>query len=164
MHNVFIGIGSNLGDSEKNCLDAVSRIDQVEGCTKTGLSPMYLTEPVGVEEQPWYVNCVVSISTDLSARVLMDILLGIEAEMGRVRTKKWESRNIDLDILLFDSEIISEENLMIPHPLMHARRFVIAPMVDLAPDLVHPSIDMTMSELLEKLPDGEQQIKPMKDQ
>lgn len=164
MSHVYIGVGSNLGEPEKNCLDAIRRIDEVEGCRKTGLSSLYLTEPVGVEGQPWYVNCVLSVNTDLSAARLMEILLNIEADMGRVRENKWESRNIDLDILLFDDEIISEKNLVVPHPLMHTRRFVIAPMVDLAPDLVHPCLGRTMSELLDALPDNEQQIRLMKDQ
>lgn len=163
MHNVFIGIGSNLGNPGRNCLDAVNRIDLVAGCKKTGLSHLYLTEPVGVDKQPWYVNCVASISTELSARSLMDNLLSIEADMGRIRSKKWESRNIDLDILLFNNDIITEENLIIPHPLMHKRRFVIVPMLDLAPDLIHPSLGKTMSELLDALPDDEQQVKLMKD-
>jgi 2-amino-4-hydroxy-6-hydroxymethyldihydropteridine diphosphokinase len=164
MHTVFIGIGSNLGEPDKNCLEAVKRIEQVGGCKNTGVSRLYLTEPVGVEDQPWYVNCVMSISTNLSARRLMNILLRIESAMGRVREKKWESRNIDLDILLFDNEIISEENLTIPHPLMHKRRFVVAPIVDLAPNLIHPFLGKTMSELLDALPDDEQTVKLLEDQ
>ncbi|MEE9611155.1 MAG: 2-amino-4-hydroxy-6-hydroxymethyldihydropteridine diphosphokinase, partial [Desulfatiglandales bacterium] len=136
---VYIGIGSNLGDKRHNCLKAVEMIGQIPGCELSGHSDWYLTKPVGVRDQGWYVNGVVSISTSISAKDLLSGLMAIEADMGRVRRKRWESRVIDLDILLFGHEIIDEEKLTIPHPLMHLRKFVLVPIVQLAPDLIHPS-------------------------
>jgi len=162
MKTAYIGIGSNLGDPRRNCLEAVDRIGQIPDCTVVGLSKLYCTEPVGVEGQGWYVNGVVAISTDMSPRDLMDRLLAIEVDMGRVREgKRWEARVIDLDLLLFDKEIVNEWNLTVPHPLMHKRRFVMTPMVDLAPDLTHPSLGKSMLELLQTVPEDGQVVKPV---
>lgn len=164
MKTAYIGIGSNLGDPRRNCLEAVDRIGKIPDCIITGFSRLYQTEPVGVEGQDWYVNAVVSLSAGVSAQSLMKSLLSIEADMGRVRNERWGPRNIDLDLLLFGRDIIHEESLTVPHPLMHERRFVIAPMVDLAPDLAHPSLCKTMIELLRAIPEGVQVAKPMEEQ
>lgn len=159
MKTAYVGIGSNQGDARRNCLIALNKIERIPGCEVTGLSHFYLTEPVGVKGQEWYVNGVVSLSVVISAQSLLRRLLDIEAGMGRIRKDRWEPRIIDLDILLFGRDIIKEENVTIPHPLMHERRFVIAPMVDLAPDLVHPSLGKTMTELLQVIPEGDQVVK-----
>jgi 2-amino-4-hydroxy-6-hydroxymethyldihydropteridine diphosphokinase len=151
VQTAYIGIGSNLGDAYNNCLIAVEKIGRVSGCSLLGISPWYKTEPVGVKNQDWYVNGVVSISTNMAARNLIKILLAIEEDMGRIRKERWASRIIDLDILIFGPDIIREENLTIPHPFMHQRRFVMAPMVDLAPNLVHPVLGKTMLELLKTI-------------
>ncbi|MDB9823462.1 2-amino-4-hydroxy-6-hydroxymethyldihydropteridine diphosphokinase, partial [Deltaproteobacteria bacterium] len=141
MKTAYIGIGSNLGDPEKNCLEAADRIGRIPHCSLITLSNLYRTEPVGVEGHEWYINGVAAISTGISPQNLIEELLFIEADMGRVRKgEQWEPRVIDLDILLFGKEIIQVEKLTIPHPFMHKRRFVMAPMVDLAPDLTHPSL------------------------
>ena len=156
MKTVYIGIGSNLGDKQHNCIKAVEMIGQMPGCKLTGRSDWYLAKPVGVNGQDWYVNGIISISTRMSAQDLLDRLMAIEADIGRVRRRRWESRVIDLDILLFGEEIIDEKNLKIPHPLMHLRKFVLVPMVQLEPDLIHPSLGGTMAELLRKMPkDGQ---------
>ena len=147
----------------KNCLEAVKEIDKLPDCKITGISKWYRTEPVGVDGQEWYVNGVVSLSIRLSARDLMRSLLAIEAGMGRVRKDKWESRIIDLDILLYADEVIHEEDLSVPHPLMSKRRFVMAPMTELAPDLKHPVLHRRMIELLQEIPNGEQVVKPVKE-
>ncbi len=159
MKTAYIGIGSNMGDPRSNCLNAVERIGRVNGCRITGLSGLYMTEPVGVEGQDWYVNGVASVDVDMPARSLLECLLAIETEMGRVKNGHWSSRIIDLDILLFSREIIHEKCLIVPHPLMHQRRFVLAPMADMAPDLIHPSIGKSMIELLQKIPENDQAIK-----
>lgn len=157
----YIGVGSNLGDKVKNCLEAVVRMDEIAGCRVTEQSGFYSTQPVGVKGQDWYVNAVIVLSVDISAQDLLKSLLAIEIAMGRERKKKWESRIIDLDILLFGEEVISEKGLQVPHPLMHLRRFVLVPMVSLAPDLVHPLIKKSMSELLVDSPNEDQSLVPM---
>lgn len=158
MKTVYIGIGSNLGDKQHNCIKAVEMMGQMPGCKLTGRSDWYLTKPVGVNGQDWYVNGIISISTRMSAQDLLDRLMAIEADMGRVRRQRWESRVIDLDILLFGEEIIDEKNLKIPHSLMHLRKFVLVPMVQLEPDLIHPSLGATMAELLRKMPKDGQDV------
>ncbi len=158
MKTAYIGIGSNLGNAHHNCLTVVKRIKQIPDCVFMGCSPFYKTEPVGVKNQNWYVNGVVSISTNIAARSLMKSLLAIEKDMGRIRKERWASRIIDLDILIFGPDIIQEENLTIPHPRMHQRKFVMAPMVDLAPNLVHPLLEKTMVELLKTIEGDGQRI------
>jgi 2-amino-4-hydroxy-6-hydroxymethyldihydropteridine diphosphokinase len=159
----YLGRGSNLEEKHHNCLRAIERIEQIPGCQLTGCSDWYLTMPVGVRGQEWYVNGVVSISTKVPPRDLLRRLLNIESDMGRVRTKQWEPRIIDLDILLYGDEIINEEDLKVPHPLMHLRKFVLVPLVQLAPDLIHPSLGVTMLELLGKMPDNGQEVVPLED-
>ena len=162
MPSVFIGIGSNLGDRQKNCLRAVELMDRMADCRITGYSDWYLTKPVGVEGQEWYVNGVVSLTTDISPQDLLKRLLKIEANMGRIRIERWGPRSIDLDILMFGQEIIQESNLKIPHPRMHLRRFVLEPMTQLAPNLVHPELGLSMKVLLENLPDENQVVTRLK--
>ena len=156
METVYIGVGSNLGDKQNNCLKAIEMLSEISGCELIDSSDWYLTKPVGVEEQDWYVNGVASLSAGISARDLLKNLLTIEEDMGRVRKKRWASRIIDLDILLFGREIINERGLTVPHPLMHLRRFVLLPLVQLAPDLIHPSLGVTTAELLQRIPEDGQ--------
>lgn len=159
----YIGIGSNLEDKRQNCLTAVEKVEQIHGSELTGRSDWYLTKPVGVKGQDWYVNGVVSISTKIPPRDLLRRLLAIESDMGRVRRRRWESRIIDLDILLYGQEIIDEEDLTVPHPLMHLRKFVLIPLVQLAPDLIHPSLGVTIAELLGTIQNNGQEVVPLKD-
>ncbi len=159
----YIGIGSNLEDKRHNCLTAVERVEQIPGSALTGRSDWYLTRPIGVKGQDWYVNGVVSISTKIPPRDLLGRLLAIESDMGRVRRKRWESRIIDLDILLYGHEIIKEEDLTVPHPLMHLRKFVLVPLVQLAPDLIHPSLGVTIAELLRRMTNNGQEVIPLED-
>lgn len=159
MKTAYIGIGSNMSDPRRNCLEAIDRIRQIDGCEILAVSSLYLTEPVGINGQEWYINGAAAISTELSALDLINRLLNIEADMGRVRTTRWASRIIDLDILLFGQDIINDKILTVPHPMMHIRRFVMAPMADLAPELVHPVLRKTMLEILKEIPGDEQIIK-----
>lgn len=158
MNTAYIGIGSNRGDRHQNCLTALDMLQKTPGCQLTGHSDWYWTEPLGVKDQERYVNGVAIISTELSAQDLLRRLLAIEQDMGRVRRKRWESRIIDLDLLLYGREIISEKHLTVPHPLMHVRRFVLVPLVELEPNLTHPTLGQTMSELLAKLPEEGQEV------
>ncbi len=148
----YIGIGSNLGDKLYNCRFSIDKINQLPGCHVTACSALFKTEPEGVTGQDWYANCVAQVTTTQSPSQLLKGLMGIESDMGRIRKKRWEARIIDLDILLFGQEIIEYNNLIIPHPLLHKRRFVLEPLVQLAPDLVHPVLRLTISQLLSKLP------------
>lgn len=157
----YIGIGSNLGDKRDNCLKAIDRINALPGCRVMAQSGFYLTEPVGVKGQDWYLNCVIALSTDMSAQDLLKRLLAIEADMGRERKGRWDPRLIDLDILLFGNEVIDEKGLQVPHPLMHLRRFVLVPMVFLAPNLIHPVLGKTMVELLSISPEEAQSVIPL---
>ncbi|UCF84129.1 MAG: 2-amino-4-hydroxy-6-hydroxymethyldihydropteridine diphosphokinase [Desulfobacteraceae bacterium] len=157
----YIGVGSNLGDKLDNCLKAIDHANEIPGCKVKAKSHFFRTEPVGVKVQDWYVNGVFSLLVDVSAQHLLQSLLAIETGMGRERKRKWDSRIIDLDILLFGEEVISEKGLKVPHPLMHLRRFVLVPMVSLAPDVVHPVLGKTMVELLAGVPKKAQTVVPM---
>jgi len=148
----YIGIGSNLGDKSFNCRYAIDQIETLPGCHVIARSSLFATEPEGVTEQPWYVNCSAQISVTKGPFDLLKGLMNIESAMGRERRKRWEARIIDLDILLFGHEIRKSHTLIIPHPLMHRRRFVLEPLAQLAPDLVHPVLKVTIQELLNKLP------------
>ncbi len=148
----YIGIGSNLGDKVNNCLQSIKKIGRLPKCKVIALSSLFKTEPQGVTGQDWYANCVVKIRTKLTPPELLQSLMNIELDMGRRRKKKWEARIIDLDILLFNQEIISSESLSIPHPLLHERRFVLEPLAELAPDLIHPILKLTVITLKNALP------------
>lgn len=157
MKTVYIGIGSNLGDSIKNCTEAIKRIDEIPGCTVIDSSPFYSTEPVGVEGHEWYVNSVISVMTDMPPLELMKNLLSVERGMGRKRNgSRWGPREIDLDILLYGEEVIEEDDLTVPHPLMHDRRFVMAPITAIDPDLIHPVLGKSMKDILMEIPEDEQ--------
>lgn len=148
-HRAFIGIGSNLGDRKANYIEAIDRIQKLPGTRVVKQSSLYESEPLG-DAKTWFVNGVVEVETEGSADELLKRLKAIETAMGRkrVRGKRWGSRIIDLDILLFDAEIINKRNLKVPHPEMQNRRFVLAPLSELAPQLIHPKLTLTVSELL----------------
>lgn len=148
----YIGIGSNLGDKLSNCRHSIGKISRLPGCHVTACSALFKTEPEGVTGQDWYANCVAQVTVAQHPSQLLKALMGIESDMGRMRKERWEARIIDLDILLFGQEVIQSDNLIIPHPLLHKRRFVLEPLSQLAPDLMHPVLKLTISQLLNKLP------------
>lgn len=119
------------------------------------VSSFYETEPVDVTDQPWFLNCVVALQTGSSPRDLLQTLLGIEHAMGRQRTRDKGPRTIDIDILMYGEAVADELGLQIPHPAMHQRRFVLAPMVEIAPNVVHPLLKKTVREILRELPAGQ---------
>lgn len=156
----YIGVGSNRGDRPANCRRAVKEVACIPGCAVVECSDWFLTEPVGVKGQDWYLNGVLAVDTEISPRDLLLHLLAIEKRMGRVRKTHWESRVMDLDLLLYGEEIVHGEDLVVPHPLMHQRRFVLAPLAQIAPGLRHPCLESTIAELLERLPEEGQAIFP----
>ncbi len=144
----YIGIGSNLGDKPANCRKAIEMIDRIPECRLTARADLYQTAPVGVKGHDWYVNTAVSVDTGLAAVELLTALLDIETSLGRVRRYKWDPRTVDLDILLFGSDVVREKHLTIPHLLMHKRKFVLVPMAQLASNLPHPVLGRSMADLL----------------
>jgi 2-amino-4-hydroxy-6-hydroxymethyldihydropteridine diphosphokinase len=158
MKHAFIGIGSNIGDRRKNCAEAVERLEQIHGCSVIRCSHWYRTSPVGVENQDWFVNGVASLAAEISAQDLLDRLLHIEAAMGRVRREKWGPRIVDLDLLLYGEDIVEEKKLKIPHPLMHVRRFVLVPLAEVSPDVIHPVLGKTVFQMLQELRGEDQQV------
>ena len=133
----FIGLGSNLGDRLANLSDAVARLAKTGGVTVTRVSRIYETAPVG-PPQPDYLNAVAEVRTSLPARVLLEALLAIEADLGRVRGERWGPRIIDLDLLTYGREEIDEPGLAVPHPRMHERTFVLVPLLELEADPLLP--------------------------
>ncbi len=121
-------------------------------------SPFYRTRPQGRTGQNWFLNAAVLIETRFEAPKLLEKLLEIEREMGRVRNDKWGPRVIDLDILFYGREVINTENLKVPHPYLAERRFVLMPLLDIAPDWVHPASELTPAEMLSVLPEQGQEV------
>lgn len=151
----FVGVGSNLDRPRERCAEAVDRLRRMEGVLALERSSWYATSPVGPVEQPDFVNGVVRVRTRLDPFGLLGALKGIEASMGRAGGVRWGPRVIDLDLLLFGGLVSRERGLVIPHPEMHRRRFVLAPLCDLAPDGVHPVLGKTFRELLSDLGEGQ---------
>ena len=161
----YIGLGSNIGDRKANLVDAIARIGEL-GVEIVRQSSIYETEPVGFKDQPWFLNQVVEAKlsvqpTAAQAASFLDKLLDIEHEMGRKRTIANGPRLIDIDLLLFDDLIVPHSNdtsskrhgIVLPHPRMHQRRFVLEPLCEIAPDLMHPILKQTSREILASLND-----------
>jgi 2-amino-4-hydroxy-6-hydroxymethyldihydropteridine diphosphokinase len=147
----YIGLGSNLGDREANLRQALEHLAQTPETAVVRASSLYDTEPVGVEDQPHFLNAVAQLETQLAPRQLLWNLMLIERRLGRVRSQRWGPRTLDLDLLLVDDLVLDEEDLELPHPEMTKRSFVLVPMVELEPLLVHPVTGETMLALLQRL-------------
>jgi 2-amino-4-hydroxy-6-hydroxymethyldihydropteridine diphosphokinase len=149
----YLSLGSNLGDRAANLLAAIAHLD-VAG-RLLAVSAMYETQPVDVPDQPWFLNCVVAIETDSSPRELLHHVLRVESAMGRIRMREKGARNIDIDVVLFGDRVVDEPGLRIPHPALHQRRFVLEPLVEIAPEVWHPVLRKTTRELLDGLATGQ---------
>ena len=148
----YIALGSNLGERRKNLEAAVGLLRETAGVEVARVSPALENPAVGgPEDSPAFLNAAAEVRTTLSAHALLRRLLEIEREMGRERRVKWEPRIIDLDLLLYADHILSSQELIVPHPLMHERRFVLEPLAEIAPQVVHPTLQMTVAGLLENL-------------
>jgi len=153
MNNVILGIGTNIGDRERNLKEAISAIKANIGNILRS-SSVYETEPWGFNAEVQFLNMVIETETKLSASGVLGAILMIEAMLGRMRgEKQYSSREMDIDILLYGDEIINEESLKIPHPRMHERRFVLVPLCEIIPDRVHPVKKIPFKLLLDTCTD-----------
>lgn len=150
----YIGIGSNLGNALKNCQHAVESLSLAKGIEITSVSSFYKTEPVGIENQNLFINAVVEIKTALSARNLFQNLQNIEKDMGRKREVKGGPRIIDLDLLFYGREIIQDSDLIVPHPEIQRRRFVLEPLCEIASYFIHPDFGVSIRGLKDRLNDN----------
>ena len=149
----YLSLGSNLGNREQNLEEAVRRASTLGRVV--AVSSFYETEPVEVTDQPWFLNCVLALETTAEPAQLMRELLRIEHEMGRQRLVKKGPRSIDIDILLFGNAVVNTPDLTSPHPEMTRRRFVLEPLAEIAPELLHPVSQKTVTRLLAELAPGQ---------
>jgi 2-amino-4-hydroxy-6-hydroxymethyldihydropteridine diphosphokinase len=136
----YVGLGANLGPREVTLLRAVDLLGAREDVDVLAVSRLRETEPVGVAEQPAFLNGAVAVETTLGPRELLEVLLAVERELGRVRGERWAPRTVDLDLLVFGEEVVHERGLHVPHPRLHERRFALEPLAELDPDLVVPGL------------------------
>jgi 2-amino-4-hydroxy-6-hydroxymethyldihydropteridine diphosphokinase len=149
----YLSLGSNLGDRAANLRTAIAQLEPAGRVL--AVSGFYETQPIDVIDQPWFLNCVIAIQTEKTARDLLRLALTVEAAMGRVRLRKKGARNIDIDIVLFGDQVVNEPGLKIPHPAMHQRRFVLEPLVEIAPKARHPERAQSAQDLLASLPSAQ---------
>lgn len=143
----YLGIGSNLGKRRENLRQAQLFLEQKAG-NIVKVSSVYETEAWGIEAQPAFLNQVLALRTTLPPEELLEVILQIERDMGRMRTIKWGERLIDIDILFYNDQILQTEKLRIPHPFVQDRNFVLAPLAEIAADFVHPILDLSIIEIL----------------
>ena len=148
MHIIYLALGTNLGDRLANLHAAINLLSQ-SSIVHRQSSHVYETPPWGYTDQPAFLNMAVKCETDLDAASLLKRLKQIEVQVGRVESFHWGPRLIDIDILFYDNLVMDTPQLVIPHPRLHERAFVLIPLADIAPDLVHPVLDKTIRELLQ---------------
>ncbi len=158
-HTAFICVGSNLGDKLENCRKGIDELIRDTACRLIDQSPVYKTEPVDYEDQDWFVNYVVKITTTFDPLALLGKLRSIERQAGRARNgMRFGPRVLDLDIIFYDQRVMAHPRLVIPHPRMHKRRFVLKPICDIDPHISHPVLGRTVASLLADLDETGQRI------
>jgi 2-amino-4-hydroxy-6-hydroxymethyldihydropteridine diphosphokinase len=155
----YLSLGSNQGDRRANLEAALEHLRELGELV--AVSSFYETEPVGVIRQDWFLNCAVALETEQMPRQFMARILAIEKAMGRRRVQPQGPRNIDIDIVLFGNSVVKTATLTIPHPAMHERRFVLAPLAEIAPGARHPVLRRTVRELLDAVPQGDAVVKKL---
>ena len=153
MIKTYIGLGGNLGDRKENIQKALVELARNNRCRLTRVSSLYETRPVGIEEQPDFLNLAAEIETELNPKELLVWLKEVERKVGREKTFKWGPRIIDIDILLYDDLHVTEDNLEIPHPEMHKRAFVLSPLAEIAPSAKHPITGLTVRQMSDAVGD-----------
>jgi 2-amino-4-hydroxy-6-hydroxymethyldihydropteridine diphosphokinase len=147
----YIGLGANVGERRRQLAEALARLTATEEVEVVKVSSCYLNPPLGPPDQPWFLNAVAQVRTRLTPEELLRVLHRVEQDLGRVRRERWGPRLIDLDLLLYNGVIISGPDLRLPHPEMHRRSFVLAPLAEIAPQAWHPALEKTVAELLAEL-------------
>lgn len=147
---VYLGLGSNVGDREEYIEQAIFLLEKNPAIQVSKRSANYETEPEGGADQPPFINAAVSIITKLPPEKLLEVCQEIETALGRDREMEWGPRTMDIDILLYEDQIISEDKLQIPHPLMHERMFVLKPLKEIAPNAIHPVLEKSVEDLYEE--------------
>jgi 2-amino-4-hydroxy-6-hydroxymethyldihydropteridine diphosphokinase len=153
LHSACIGLGSNLGDSRNLLMDAWQELADHNDISTKVLSSPYQTPPMGMDSPNWFVNAVGLLETTLVSDALLDVFLELEQRFGRIRSDSngYQDRTLDLDLLLFEDLIVQTPRLTLPHPAMHERGFVLIPLTEIAPQLLHPGLNKTIQQLLEGL-------------
>ncbi|MBU0668410.1 2-amino-4-hydroxy-6-hydroxymethyldihydropteridine diphosphokinase [Patescibacteria group bacterium] len=153
MDDLYLGIGSNMGDRGENIKAALVLLERW-GIKVLRSSSIYETEPVGFKDQDWYYNIAVKAQTGLDAADVLKATVAIENALKRERQMKWGPRTMDIDLLLYGDLVMDKPDLRIPHPFLHERRFVLCPLAEIAPDFVHPELKKTVRELLNECVDA----------
>jgi 2-amino-4-hydroxy-6-hydroxymethyldihydropteridine diphosphokinase len=147
----YVGLGANLGDPHRQLQEALAQLAAAEEVEVLKVSAFYLNPPLGPPDQPWYVNAAAQVRTRLEPEELLRVLHRVEQDLGRVRGERWGPRVIDLDLLLYNGLIMSGPELVLPHPEMHRRAFVLVPLAEIAPQAWHPVLEKTAGDLLAEL-------------
>ena len=154
MVRAYIGFGSNIGDRCAHINQALRWLSEADGVSVVRVSSLYETEPVGCEEQNWFLNGVLAVETRLLPHSLLRLLKRIETRVGRQPHPRWGPREIDLDLLIYEQGHINTPDLTVPHPEMHQRRFVLTPFSEIAPEVVHPILQQKIEILLSNVADA----------
>lgn len=154
MSSVLLAFGSNLGNKKANILKALELLSKHKSIDIIKTSSFFITEPMGKEDQPFFINSAALILTSNNPEQLLSIIKSIESEIGRKKREKWHEREIDIDIIFFDNLILNLEGLSIPHSEMHKRNFVLVPAAEIAPDLIHPIFEKSVLDIQRECKDN----------